>query len=54
MHSVTGEGIAIYGQRAYAGSMLRPLVLPKVLVIALIVFPVCAHIREEVRSPGCR
>lgn len=34
---------------ADAGSVLAPLVLPERLVIALIIFPVGVHVREQVR-----
>lgn len=46
-------GIALGVERADTGAMLRPLVLPEVFVVALVVFPVRAHVREKVvRSSG--
>lgn len=36
-------------ERADAGSVLVPLVLPEGLVIALIILPVGVHVREQVR-----
>jgi hypothetical protein len=32
--------------------MRRPLVLPEILVVPLVIFPVCAHIGEKVGSPS--
>src|ERR1700722_4065611 len=34
--------------------MLGPFMLQKVLVIALVVFPVCCHICEEISGPSSR
>lgn len=40
--------VALWLERADAGAMLGPLVVPKGLVLALVVFPVCLHERESV------
>jgi hypothetical protein len=41
--------VALWLQCRNASSVLGPLVLPERLVIALVVFPVCLHIGEEIR-----
>ena len=44
-------GVAAWFQRADAGAVLAPLVLPEALVVALVVLPVGVHVGEEVRGP---
>ena len=33
--------------------MLAPFVLPEGLIVALVVFPVCVHVAEEIGCAGC-
>jgi hypothetical protein len=41
-------GVALWLERADAGAVLGPLVVPEGLVLALVVFPVCLHEGESV------
>lgn len=39
-------GVTAWIQGANARSMFSPFMLPEALVVALVVFPVCVHVRQ--------